>query len=216
MARARGTRGSSNVGPASAMAAWNSSAAVAGSAASSHCSPARMWASARDMFSGAAWTGSVACTARRLMRTAARLWLPVRAALTSIASNSSPKSTTTSPNLPAEASNNPGLFPFYRLLLPAGALERVPEATAQRVPDLIVQQVVDRQRRSLQQPGLQVGRHPRLAGQHRFQPQRRSVPRHRGAELLTLLVRGLHGLGQRHSAARGPAGRHSASRHSAG
>src|ERR1700689_5665556 len=159
MARARGTRGSSNVGPASAMAAWNSSADVAGSSASSHCSPARMWASARDMFSGAfsgaVWTGSVACTARRLMRTAARLWLPVRAALTSIASNSSPESTTTSPNLPAEASDNPGLFPFYRLLLPAGTLKRVPEATAQRVPDLIVQQVVDRQRRSLQQPGLQ-------------------------------------------------------------
>src|SRR5580658_8934092 len=159
------------------------------------------------MLSGEAWAGSEACTASRLMRTAARLWLPVRAALTSITSNSSPESTTTSPNLPAEASHNPGVFPFYRLVLPAGTLKRVPEATAQRVPDLIVQQEVDRQRRPLQQPGLQVGRHPRLAGQHRFQPQRRGVPRHRGAELLALLVRGLHGLGQGGPAGRDVAGR---------
>jgi hypothetical protein len=67
IARASGTRGSPNVGPASAIAARNSSAAVAGSSASSHCSPARMWASARDMMAGEA------CTASLLIRTAARL-----------------------------------------------------------------------------------------------------------------------------------------------
>ncbi len=90
MARASGTLGSSKVGPASAMAWRNSATASVGSSASSHCSPARMWASDRDMPLG------VACTASRLIRTAARLWLPVRAALTSMASNSSPDSTTTS------------------------------------------------------------------------------------------------------------------------
>src|SRR5712691_7675314 len=85
--------------------------------------------------------------------------------------------------------------------LPAGTLERVPETPAQRMPDLVVQQEVDRQRRTLQQPGLKVGRHARLAGQHRLQPQRRSVPCYRTAELLALLVRRLHSLRQRDAAA---------------
>src|SRR5712691_2602681 len=85
--------------------------------------------------------------------------------------------------------------------LPAGALERVPETPAQRVPYLVVQQEVDRQRRTLQQPGLEVGWHARLARQHRLQPQRRGVPGHRTAELLALLMRRLHGLRQRDAAA---------------
>src|SRR5712691_10806696 len=85
--------------------------------------------------------------------------------------------------------------------LPAGALERVPETPAQRVPYLVVQQEVDRQRRTLQQPGLEVRWHARLACQHRLQPQRRGVPGHRTAELLALLVRRLHGLRQRDAAA---------------
>ena len=67
IARASGTRGSSKVGPASAMAFWNCSTASVGSSASSHCSPARMCASALDMPPAVAWTAS------RLIRTAARL-----------------------------------------------------------------------------------------------------------------------------------------------
>src|SRR5216683_1677299 len=152
-----------------------------------------MCASARDMPLGVAWA------ARRLIRTAARLWLPVRAALTSIVSNSSPDRSTTLDTLPTAAVDNPGAF-----LLPAGALERVPETAAQRMPDLIVQQEVDRQRRALQQPRLQVRRHARLPGQHRLQPQRRGIPGHRTAELLAFLVRRLHGLRQRHAGRRTP------------
>src|SRR5580698_8622042 len=187
IARASGTRGSSNVGPASAIAVRNSSTAASGSSASSHCSPARICASAREMPTG------VACAARRLIRTAALLWLPVRAAFTSMASNSSPDSATTLANLPTVAVDNPDVFSF----LPAGTLKRIPEAPPQRVSYLVVQEEVDRQRRTLQQPGLEVRRHPRLPRQHRLQPQRRRVPGHRVAELLAFFVRGLHRLGER-------------------
>src|SRR5207237_6765 len=80
--------------------------------ASSHCYPARICASAREMPLGVAW----AWAARRLIRTAARLWLPVRAALTSIASNKSPDNTTTLSTLPTAAMDNPGVDSFYRRL----------------------------------------------------------------------------------------------------
>src|SRR5689334_14977539 len=112
-----------------------------------------------------------------------------------MASNNSPDNTTTLSTLPTAAMDNPGVDSFYRRL-PSGPLEGVPESAAQRVPDLVVQQEVDRQRRTLQQPGLQVRRHARLAGEHRLQPQGRSVPGHRTTELLALLVRGLYRLGQ--------------------
>ena len=45
---------------------------------------------------------------------------------------------------------------------------------------------------------LEVGRHPRLAGEHRLQPQRRGVPGHRLAEAEALGVRRLDRVGQRH------------------
>src|ERR1700683_4661106 len=186
-ALASGTRGSSSVGPASAIAWRNSPTAVSGSSARSHWSPARTCASAREMLLG------VASSASLLIRTAARLWFPVRAASTSMASNISPESTTTSETLPIDAADNrriPGV-------LPASALKRVPEAATQRVPDLVVQQEVDRQRGALQQPGLKVRWHPRLAREHRFQPQRRGVPGHRATELLAFLVGGLDGFGER-------------------
>jgi hypothetical protein len=91
-----------------------------------------MWASARDMPLGVAFSAS------RLIRTAARLWLPVRAALNSMASNNSPDTTTTFQNLPTVAGDNPGVD-----LLPAGTFKRVPETPAQGMPHLIVQQEVD-------------------------------------------------------------------------
>ncbi len=62
-----------------------------------------MWASARDILPTGAWTASL------LIRTAARLWLPVRTALTSMASNSSPDSTATSKTLPAVVADIPDL-----------------------------------------------------------------------------------------------------------
>src|SRR6476620_11916791 len=105
-----------------------------------------------------------------------------------MASNKSPDNTTTLSTLPTAAMDNPGVDSFYRRL-PSGPLEGVPESAAQRVPDLVVQQEVDRQRRTLQQPGLQVRRHARLAGQHRLQPQGRSVPGARTAEHLPLIER---------------------------
>src|SRR5208337_4676452 len=80
-------------------------------------------------------------------------------------------------------------------VLPASTFEGVPETPAQRVPNFVVQQKVDRQRRTLQQPGLEVGGHARLPGQHRLQPQRGGVPGDRAAELLALLVRRLDSVG---------------------
>jgi len=65
------------------------------------------------------------------------------------------------------------------------------------MPDLVVEQRVDGQRRSLQQPGLEVRRHPRLSGQHGLEPQGRSVSRDRLAEPETLGVRGLDSLANR-------------------
>jgi hypothetical protein len=67
--------------------------------------------------------------------------------------------------------------------LTARAFEGVPETAAQRVAHLVVQQKVDRQRRTLQQPCLQVGGHPRLSREHRFQPERGRVAGHGVAEL---------------------------------
>jgi hypothetical protein len=60
------------------------------------------------------------------------------------------------------------------------------------MPDLVMQQEVDWQRRSLQQPGLEVRGHPRFPGEHGFQPQGRRVTRHGAPEFLAFLVRGLH------------------------
>ena len=76
-------------------------------------------------------------------------------------------------------------------------LKRIPEPAAQRVPHLVMEQEVDRQGRSLKQPGLKVRRHPGLPGKHGFQPERGRVAGHRLAERLALLVRGLHRVGER-------------------
>ncbi len=65
------------------------------------------------------------------------------------------------------------------------------------MPHLVVQQRVNRQRRALQQPGLQVRRHARLAGKHGLEPEGRRVPRHRLAEAEALRVRRLHRVGER-------------------
>ena len=54
--------------------------------------------------------------------------------------------------------------------LSARPLKRVPEPAAQRVPYLVMQEGVDRQRRILKQPGLQVRWHARLAGKDSLQP----------------------------------------------
>src|SRR5215472_7030080 len=128
------------------------------------------------------------------MRAAARVWLPVRAAWNSISSNSStPATFTTVPTRPfanraytSAISRFPapwltqgltGLpdWPALPPALPAGTFERVPESPAQRMPDFVMQQEVNGQRRPLEQPGLQVRRHPGLPGEHRLEPQRRSV-----------------------------------------
>ena len=76
-------------------------------------------------------------------------------------------------------------------------LQGIPEPAPQCVPYLIVQQEVDGQRRPLKEPGLKVGRHPRLPGKHRLQPQRRGLACHGSAKLLALVVCRLNGLSQR-------------------
>jgi hypothetical protein len=77
------------------------------------------------------------------------------------------------------------------MFLPPSTLEGVPEATAERMSHFVMQQEVDRQSRSLQQSGFQVGGHTRLAGEHRFQPQGRGVAGHGLAEVLTFFMCGL-------------------------
>lgn len=76
-------------------------------------------------------------------------------------------------------------------------LERVPESATERVPDLVMQQRVDRQSRTLQQPGLKVRRHPGLAGKDCLQPQGRRIPCDRLAEAKSLGMSGLDSLGDR-------------------
>ena len=56
------------------------------------------------------------------------------------------------------------------------------------MPYLVMQQEVDGQRRPLEQPGLQVGRHPRLPGQNRLKPQCGSIARYGLTERLAFLV----------------------------
>jgi hypothetical protein len=80
----------------------------------------------------------------------------------------------------------------YRLV--PGPLERVPEPSPQRVSHLVVQERVDRQRGSLQQPRLEIGGHPRLTGEHSFQPQRGRVASDGLTEPEALGVRGLDGV----------------------
>jgi hypothetical protein len=79
-----------------------------------------------------------------------------------------------------------------------GALKRIPEPAPERVPDLVVQQRVDGQGGALQQPRLEVGRHPGLAGEHCLEPERGSVPGHRLTEAEPLGVRRLHRLANGH------------------
>src|SRR6202034_413544 len=178
-ARARWTLASAETSPPSSIAAVNSSAAGCGSSAIIHCSPARTCASPRR-------TGSTSW-ASLLMRTAARTWLPVRAAWNSISSNSSTPATL--PTVPQR--------PFCICPdLAARALKRVPETAPQRVACLVVEEEVDRQRRSLEKPGLKVGRHPRRPCEHRLEPEGGGVSGYRLAERLALLVRGLHRVGQ--------------------
>ena|ERR1700683_1187849 len=62
---------------------------------------------------------------------------------------------------------------------------------------LIVEQRVDRQDRSLQQPCLKIRWHPRFAGKHSFQPETRRFPPDRLAERVALGVRGLDRVRQR-------------------
>src|SRR5262245_37150367 len=56
------------------------------------------------------------------------------------------------------------------------------------MPYLVMQQEVDGQCRTLEQPCLQVGRHPRLPGQNRLKPQGGSIARYRLTERLAFLV----------------------------
>jgi len=87
---ASGARGSTEEGPPSASACRKSRAAAAGSPASSHCSPARMKASARVM--APVWVPEVASM---VIRWAAARWSPVQAASNSISSKASRLSTLT-------------------------------------------------------------------------------------------------------------------------
>jgi hypothetical protein len=57
-----------------------------------------------------------------------------------------------------------------------------------------MQERVDRQRRALQQPRLQIGGHARLAGEHSFQPQRGGITSDGLTEPEALRVRGLDGV----------------------
>jgi hypothetical protein len=64
------------------------------------------------------------------------------------------------------------------MFLPPSAFKSIPETAAECMPNFVMKQEIYRQGRSLQQPSLQVRRHPRLASQHRFQPQGRGVTGH--------------------------------------
>jgi hypothetical protein len=50
----------------------------------------------------------------------------------------------------------------------ASTLKRIPETAAKRMAHLVMQQEVDWQRRTLQQPGLKVRGHPRFPGEDGF------------------------------------------------
>lgn len=62
---------------------------------------------------------------------------------------------------------------------------------------LVVEQRVDWQHGSLQQPSLKIRRHSRLAREHSLKPKTRSVPADRLAEAKALSVRCLHRVWQR-------------------
>src|SRR5579871_3118187 len=107
------------------------------------------------------------------------------AASNSMASNSSRLRTATSAMYPSARKYQRSDQPRW---LSSGGFQRVPETTAQRMADLVLEQRVDRQDRALQQPSLEVRRHPRLAGEDSFEPQPGGVPAHRFAEVEALVV----------------------------
>src|SRR6266567_2943405 len=129
------------------------------------------------------------------IRSAADLWSPVRAASNSIASNSSRLSTATSPTYPSARASNAGVSSGHPSA--AGTFQRVPETATQRMADLVVEQRVNRKHRPLQEPRLQVRRHPRLASEHRLKPQAWRIPAHRLTEVVPFAVCRLDGFGQR-------------------
>src|SRR6266567_2741794 len=129
------------------------------------------------------------------IRSAADLWSPVRAASNSIASNSSRLSTATSPTYPSARASNAGVSSGHPSA--AGTFQRVPETATQRMADLVVEQRVNRKHRPLQEPRLQVRRHPRLASEHRLKPQAWRIPAHRLTVVVPFAVCRLDGFGQR-------------------
>src|SRR5258705_4269710 len=136
--------------------------------------------------------------ARAVMRSAAALWSPVRAASNSIASNSSRFRTATFTNVPSGwRVPTRQSAPMHRL--PSCAFQRFPETAAQRMAYLVMKERVNRQDRTLEQPRLKVRRHPRLTRQHGLEPQARGVPAHRLAEGESFAVCRLHLLGKRDS-----------------